>query len=85
MERNFDAVYAPVVDFTNDLLVLAVALQLRWSTRHIDFKTAFLNGEMDRETYVSHPVNLPQQMQNKNTTNWRRCSMDCAKRRCAGS
>ncbi len=21
---------------------------------------------MDRETYVSHPVNLPQQMQNKN-------------------
>ncbi len=31
--KDFDAVYAPVVDFTNDLLVLAVALQLRWSTR----------------------------------------------------
>ncbi len=63
--KDFDAVYAPVVDFTNVLPVLAVALQLGWSTRHIDFKTAFLNYDIDRETYVSNPVNIPQHMQNE--------------------
>ncbi len=30
--------------------------------RHIDVTAAFLNGDIDQETFVSHPVNLPIRM-----------------------
>ena len=29
---------------------------------HIDIKIAFLNGDIDREVYVTHPMNLPRDM-----------------------
>lgn len=66
--REFDVVYAYVVEFSKVLLVLDIALQYDWCTGHIDFKTAFLNGYMDRDIYVPHPENLLPGMRNNTCT-----------------
>lgn len=60
--RDVDDVYSPVVDYSIVLLTLAVSNQLGWFTRHVDVKSAFLNGNIDREVFVSHPYNLPDKM-----------------------
>ena len=57
--RDFDALYAPVFSFPTVFLLQILALLFKWFTKHIDFTTAFLNGDMDRTVYVGHPVNLP--------------------------
>jgi hypothetical protein len=36
-------------------LILAVAAQLGWQVHHLDVKSAFLNGELQEEVYVSQP------------------------------
>lgn len=60
--KDFDSVYAPVIDFSIVLLMLCIAISLGWFTKHTDVKAAFLNGDIDRETYISHPVNLPPEL-----------------------
>ena len=64
--RDVDSVYAPVVDYTVTLLTLALSHQMNWVASHVDVKAAFLNGEIDRETYVFHPHNLPPHMRKAN-------------------
>ena len=64
--KDVEGVYAPVVDYSIALLTLAIAKQLNWKTSHLDVKTAFLNGDIDRETYVSHPYNLPSHLKSGN-------------------
>lgn len=59
---DYDEVYAPVVDFSIVRMFLVLALNHGWSNRHVDVKAAFLNSNMDREAYVTHPVNLPKGM-----------------------
>ena len=36
-------------------LLLALAAQLRWKVYQFDIKSAFLNGELEEEVYVSQP------------------------------
>ena len=59
-------IYAPVVDYSIVLLTLAVCVQLDWHTAHVDVKSAFLNGEIDQETIVSHPFNVPSHLKSNN-------------------
>lgn len=59
MGRDCEDVYAPVVDYSMVLLTLAISLQMNWVQDHVDVKSAFLNGDIDRDIYVSHPYNLP--------------------------
>ena len=33
-----------------------------WTTRQVDVKAAFLNGDIDRTVFVAHPTNLPPDM-----------------------
>lgn len=47
-----------VWDFTITRTVVALVLQNKWLIKHIDVRTAFLNGDIDREIYVRHPCNL---------------------------
>jgi len=56
-----DNVYAPVVDYALVLLTLAIAFHMKWAQAHVDVKSAFLNGDIDTEVFVSHPYNLPSQ------------------------
>ena len=38
-------------------------MQKGWSLRQVDIKAGFLNGDIDSETFVSHPINLPTDLQ----------------------
>lgn len=60
--QDFEGVYSPVIDFTLVLILLAATVQFKWIMQQVDVKAAFLNGNIDRETYVSHPGNLPPDM-----------------------
>jgi transposase InsO family protein len=52
---DFDEVFAPVARLDSVRLLLAVAAQFKWQVHHMDVKTAFLNGELGEEVYVSQP------------------------------
>jgi hypothetical protein len=52
---DFDEVFAPVARLDSVRLLLAVAAQYKWQVHHMDVKTAFLNGELGEEVYVSQP------------------------------
>jgi len=36
-------------------LLLSMATQNHWSVYHMDVKSAFLNGYLDKEVFVQHP------------------------------
>lgn len=36
-------------------MVVAIASQENWSMHHMDVKSAFLNGPLEEEVYVSQP------------------------------
>lgn len=57
--EDYEKIYAPVVDFTVCLLALLLTMVMQWSTRHVDVKAAFLNGNIDRVLHIRHPYNLP--------------------------
>ena len=61
----YDCVYAPVVDFSNVLLIHSTAVELGWKKRHLDYDQAFLNALLDRLINVSFPHNLPPDMKNE--------------------
>jgi hypothetical protein len=52
---DFDEVFAPVACLDSVMLLLAIAAQFKWQVHHMDVKTAFLNGELGEEVYVTHP------------------------------
>lgn len=52
---DFDEVYAPVTRLETVRLLLALAAKSEWEVHHLDVKTAFLNGDLKEEVYVSQP------------------------------
>jgi hypothetical protein len=52
---DFEEVYAPVARIESVRLVLALAAHVGWTVHHMDVKSAFLNGELQEEVYVSQP------------------------------
>lgn len=52
---DYDEVFAPVVRSATIRLMLSVAGSRRFSVRHFDIKTAFLNGELSEEIYLKQP------------------------------
>lgn len=57
--EDYDSVYAPMVDFSVALIVLALSNVHNWYAKHVEITTAFLNGDTDRVMYVAHPINAP--------------------------
>lgn len=53
---DFDEVFAPVARLESVRLLLALAAHEAWSVHHMDVKSAFLNGELQEEVYVSQPL-----------------------------
>jgi hypothetical protein len=37
-------------------VLLALATSSGWAVHHIDIKSAFLNGELEEEVYISQPL-----------------------------
>lgn len=50
---DFEEVFAPVVRLETIRLLLALAANRGWEVHHLDVKSAFLNGELEEEVYVS--------------------------------
>lgn len=52
---DFEEVFAPVARLDTIRLIIAVAAQRNWEIHHLDVKSAFLNGDLSEEVYVSQP------------------------------
>jgi hypothetical protein len=52
---DFDEVFAPVARLDSVRLLLAIAAHAGWDVHHLDVKSAFLNGELEEEVYVTQP------------------------------
>lgn len=52
---DFDELFAPVTRLETVRLLLALAARNSWQVHHLDVKTAFLNGELKEDVYVSQP------------------------------
>jgi len=53
--EDYYEVYAPVARMETIRLIVAVAIKHNWSMYQLDVKSAFLNGELEEEVYVSQP------------------------------
>ena len=47
--------FEPVARLDTVKLILTMAANRGWEVHHLDVKTAFLNGELEEEVYVSQP------------------------------
>jgi hypothetical protein len=52
---DFDEVFALVTRLDSVRLLLAIAAHSGWEVHHLDVKSAFLNGELEEEVYVTQP------------------------------
>jgi len=52
---DYEEVFAPVARLETVRLVLALAAQGKWEVHHMDVKSAFLNGDLQEEVYVTQP------------------------------
>ncbi|KAK2417383.1 putative mitochondrial protein [Trifolium repens] len=52
---DYSEVYAPVARMETIRLVISIASSMNWSLFHMDVKSAFLNGPLEEEVYVSQP------------------------------
>lgn len=52
---DFDEVFAPVAKLDTVRVILAIAANRGWEVHHMDVKSAFLNGFLTEEVYVTQP------------------------------
>lgn len=52
---DFEEVFAPIARLNTVRVILALAAHQSWEVHHLDVKSAFLNGELEEEVYVTQP------------------------------
>jgi hypothetical protein len=53
---DFDETFSPVVKPATVRVVLSIALSLKWETRQLDVKNAFLHGKLTEVIYCRQPT-----------------------------
>ena len=53
---DYEETFAPVARYTSIRLVLALAAVMKWKIDQTDVKITFLNGVVEEEVYVEHPL-----------------------------
>ena len=51
----YNETFAPVAKMDSIRLALAIAASKKWEVHHMDVKCAFLNGNINEETYMQYP------------------------------
>ncbi|GJZ17872.1 retrovirus-related pol polyprotein from transposon TNT 1-94 [Tanacetum coccineum] len=54
-EIDYEETFSPVAQFDTVRIILALAAQKQWKVFQFDVKSAFLNGDLHGEVYVSQP------------------------------
>ena len=52
---DFEETFSPIARFETVRLVLTLVAQLQWAVYQFDVKSAFLNGNLQEEVYVTQP------------------------------
>ncbi|WRX21874.1 Reverse transcriptase [Theobroma cacao] len=52
---DYGKTFAPVARYDTIKLLLALAAALKWNVYHLDIKSAFLNGILEKEIYIDQP------------------------------
>lgn len=52
-EVDYSETFSPVIRFSDLRLLLAMTAELNLKADHLDVETAFLNGDIDEEIYMS--------------------------------
>ena len=55
-EIDYEETFSPVVRFASICIILAIVLRMDLEFYQMDVKTAFLNGELDKEIYMDQPL-----------------------------
>ena len=52
---DFGEIFSPVVRMESIRILIAIDAQGKWELHHLDVKTAFLNGEIKEDIYITQP------------------------------
>jgi hypothetical protein len=52
---DYEEIFAPVARYTSIRTIIALAASMGWKLHQMDVKTAFLNGEIEKEVYIEQP------------------------------
>eukprot|EP00253_Pinus_taeda_P005139 PITA_05139 len=55
---DYEETFAPTAKMSTIRLVLALATQFNWKVHQMDVKSAFLNGDLQEEIYMTEPPDL---------------------------
>ena len=53
---DYEETFAPTTKMSTIRLVLAMASQFGWKVHQMDVKSAFLNGDLRKEVYMTQPL-----------------------------
>ncbi len=59
--RDYDDTYAPVAEFPIVRMILCLVVSNNWHIAQVDIKTAFLNGPIEEDIWVTSPRGIPGQ------------------------
>ena len=51
--KDYDEVFSPIARAESIRILIALAAQLKWDLHHLNVKSAFLNGKIEDEIYLS--------------------------------
>ena len=52
---DYDQIFAPISRYTSIKIIISLASVFNWKLHQMDVKTAFINGEVEKEVYIKHP------------------------------
>jgi hypothetical protein len=53
---DYDETFTPVSRYTSIKAVISISTDMGWKIHQMDMKTAFLNGLIQEEAYIEHPL-----------------------------